>query len=62
MRVADPKGKWYRNTGSFVFVDPETGTRFEAGELVKATPSNWLKTQPVLREEADPTGETKAKK
>lgn len=57
MQVVDPKGKWYKNTGAYTFVDPESGTRFESGEVVKATATAWIKGQPVLQEVADPTAE-----
>lgn len=55
MKIIDPQGKWYRNLGQFVFVDPENSTRFEPDELTKATETRWVKSQEVLVEVPDPT-------
>lgn len=55
--IADPKGKWYRSNAHYGFTDPESGTHFPAGAVVKATETEWLKGQPVFEAVDDPTAE-----
>lgn len=46
--VKDPDGKWYV-AKSFPLIDPESGTRFEAGTPTRATETNWIKNQVLNR-------------
>lgn len=58
MHIANPKGKWYVNTGNYRFVDPESGTAFDPGEPTKATETEWLKLQAdVIKPTDDPMAE-----
>lgn len=43
--VADPKGTWFQSVAQFPLIDPETGTRFEAGVPTRATMSAWVQLQ-----------------
>lgn len=54
MKIVDPQGTWYLNTGVFNFHDPDSKTVFEAGVLTKATKTEWVKGQPVIVEQPDP--------
>lgn len=55
MKIVDPQGTWYLNTGAFNFHDPESKTVFEAGVLTKAKKTEWVQGQPVILEQPDPT-------
>lgn len=52
--IADVEGECFQNTGSFTMVEPSRQTRFEPGVIVKVTPNDWIKGQPVLSPVADP--------
>jgi hypothetical protein len=55
MKIVDPQGKWYVNTGAYAFNDPELNTVLEPGILTKVTETVWIKSQPVMLLQADPT-------
>lgn len=57
--IVDPKGKFYVNTGSFPFVDPTQGQRFEPGVHVQIVQTAWMKEQPVIKEVAQDTKASK---
>ena len=48
MRIIDPKGVWFTNTGRFPIHDPQTNTTLPPGELVQAIYSDWAKGQPMI--------------
>jgi len=54
IKVADPHGQWYLNTGLFRMHDPLTDTYFEPGIPTKATKSTWLTGTPEEGEPAKP--------
>jgi hypothetical protein len=54
MKIANPQGTWYTNTAMHAFNDPDSMTVFEPGIPTKATPTEWLKGQPVIKEIPDP--------
>ena len=54
MRIVDPLGKWYKNTGEYSFTDYDSMTTFQPNELTKATETRWVKSQPFMVEQADP--------
>lgn len=60
MKIHDPNGIVYKNTSRYPFTDPTTGIRFESGESAKVTPTDWIKSQPVLVEQLDTTDEDAA--
>ena len=45
----DPQGKVFVNTARFAFTDPTTKIRYEPGEPVRATPNDWLESQPFMK-------------
>jgi hypothetical protein len=58
-KVYDPSGSWLINNGSFPFQDPETGSRFEPGVPTQALKSEWVKSQPVIGDWANPAATKK---
>ena len=46
--ILDEDGEFFTNAGSFPFIDPSSGVRFEPGVSVKTKETEWLKGQPVL--------------
>lgn len=52
--VSNPAGKWFFNTTSYQFHDPESNTLFPSGVFVKALPTGWLKNVPMIEERPDP--------
>jgi len=46
--IVDADGIWFVNKGSFPFIDPTTGTRFEPAVQVKIKENDWIKNQPVI--------------
>ena len=51
--IVDKDGEWFKNVGSFPFIDHSTGTRFEPGVSVKIKSNDWIKGQPVLVKQVD---------
>ena len=62
IKIQDPQGKWYTNSGAHTYVDSDTGCRYEQGAVTKGTPSKWLDNMSaVIREVADPLMSTESK-
>lgn len=65
MKSYDPQGTVYVNRARFAFTDPTSGIRYEPGEEVRATPTDWLASQTyihVVDVEAAPVDDDAAKK
>lgn len=47
IQIIDVDGSWVTNPHGFAFVDPETGTRFSPGALIKIAygEKSWIETQ-----------------
>jgi hypothetical protein len=61
MNIADKNGTWLQNEGQYAMVDPISGTRFEPGEPIKATHTQWVKDQPTIKRCGDPTSDLSEK-
>lgn len=61
MNIADKNGIWLVNEGQFAMVDPVSNTRFEPGEPVKATHTQWVKDQSTIKRCGDPTSDLSEK-
>ena len=62
MLIVDEKAPdFYVNNGSFPFVDPSTGVRFEPEVQVKVLRSSWMAGQPVIKK-VEPEKPSKADK
>ena len=61
MNIADKNGVWLVNEGQFAIVDPLSNTRFEPGEPVKATHTQWVKDQGTIKRCGDPTSDLNEK-
>ena len=48
MKSYDPQGTVYVNRARFAFTDPTSGIRYEPGEQVRATPTDWLAAQTCI--------------
>jgi hypothetical protein len=56
MLIVDEKAPdFYVNNGSFPFVDPSTGVRFEPEVQVKVKQSDWMKGQPCIQKVEKPS-------
>ena len=52
--ILDKDGSWFVNKGSFPFIDPTNGNRFEPETPTKAAVTIWVKSQPALVAWVDP--------
>ena len=52
--ILDKDGSWFVNKGSFPFIDPTNGNRFEPETPTKAAATIWVKSQPALVAWVDP--------
>lgn len=67
LKVYDPKGQWFVNTGKFSFVDPTNDCRFDPGVPTQVLQTDWVKAQsavikPWVDPNAKPDDDAKAKK
>ena len=54
MFIADPHGAWLKNTAQYQMHDPMSNTVFVPDTLTKATLTDWVKGQPMIKVQPDP--------